>query len=226
MKLHIPFGVKKKISITSCWQRGSIQNIGYPNTSERKCSRRKTDARRDSIVPSNRGVVCSYKLFRPVISPTMVNRVAYPCFTEEQTEAWRLDHQPQGTWPVNSSAQAQSVLFQSPGSLNFPHVASLTAMRGDQVAPGSNFSSGSTPPRTHATLVGNSQWEINLCLQGPIIQSRRKRAMWAWAQAKHWLPLPLPLPVKAAGRNREGARETPTLVRENSCAWLSSNTKL
>lgn len=156
----------------------------------------------------------------------MVNRVVYPCFTEEQTEAWRLDHQPQGTWLVNSSAQTQSVLFQSPCSLNVPFVASLTAMWGDQVAPGSNFSSGSTPSRTHATLVGNSQWEINLCLQGPIIQSRRKRAMWAWAQAKHWLPLPLPLPVEAAGKSREGGRETPTLVWEDSYAWLSSNTKL
>ena len=33
--------------------------------------------------------------------------------------------------------------------------------------------------------------------------------MWAWAQAKHWLPLPLPLPVEAAGKSREGGRETP-----------------
>ena len=146
------------------------------------------------------------KLFRPIVSFTMADRVVYPRSTEEQTKAWRVDPENVASKQLSSNPDCG---FQSPCSLNFPQVASLPAMGGDQVAPGSNFSPHLPPSRTHATLVGNSQWEINLCLQGPIIQSRRKRATWAWAQAKHWLPLPSPLPVEAAGKSRGGGRETP-----------------
>lgn len=132
----------------------------------------------------------------------MVKQVVYSCFTDEQTKALRLDPQPQGTWLGSGSAQTLVREPLKPLLFVLPDVASLTALQGDQVAPGSNFSSAF--PQDSRCVGRNSQWEINLCLQEPIIQSRMKRATRAWTQAKHWPPLPLPLPVEAAGKGKGG----------------------
>lgn len=85
---------------------------------------------------------CSHSTELSVISLTMVKRVVYSYFTDEQTKALRLDPQPQGTWLGSSSAQTLVCEPPKPLLLALPNVASLTALQGDQVAPGSNFSSG------------------------------------------------------------------------------------
>lgn len=85
---------------------------------------------------------CSHCIELSVLSLTMVKRVVYSYFTDEHTKALRLDPQPQDTWL--GSGSAQTLVREPPKPLLFalPDVAYLTALQGDQVAPGSNFSSG------------------------------------------------------------------------------------
>lgn len=139
----------------------------------------------------------------------MVNRVVYPCFTEEQTEAWRLDlYRNLASKQLSSNpvcALPKALAHERP-LCGLPH----SHVRRRPGGTWKQFLLWFHPLRTHATLVGNAVGS-GLCLQGQL-HSLEGKSNVGLGPSKTLAPPPLPLPVEAAGKSREGGRGNPTLV--------------